>query len=53
MEYQRLVASSGEAELQWVKKLSSALRTAGAFPLQRNRQPSAKTLSNLENRYCR
>ncbi len=50
MEYQRLVASSGEAEPLWVEKFGGALRAARAFRSQRNRRPSAKALSNLENR---
>ncbi len=49
LEYQRLVASRGEAEPLWVEKFGGALRASQAFRLQRNRRPSAKALSNLEN----
>jgi hypothetical protein len=48
-EYQRLVASGGEAELLWVEKFGGALCAAGAFWSQRIRRPSAKALSNLQN----
>ncbi len=48
-EYQRLGASSVEAEPLWVEKFGGALRAAGAFRSQRIRRPSAKALSNLQN----
>ncbi len=49
IEYQRLVASRGEAEPLWVEKFGGALRAAQAFRPTRNRRLSAKALSNLEN----
>jgi hypothetical protein len=49
LEYQRLVATSGEAEPLWVETFGGALCTANNFCPQRNRRLSAKALHNLEN----
>ncbi len=49
LEYQRLVASRGEAEPLWVERFGGALRAARAFWSQRIHRPSAKALSNVEN----
>ncbi len=49
LKYQRLVACRGEAEPLCVRKFSNALPAARAFQPQRNRQPSSRTLINLQN----
>jgi hypothetical protein len=48
VEYQRLVASRGEAEPLWVEKFGGAIRVASSFRPQRNRRPSEKALRNIE-----
>jgi hypothetical protein len=49
LEYERLVASGGEAEPLWVEKFGGALRAASYFRPQRNRRPTAKAMENLQN----